>query len=263
MSSTPLARLRNAARRHLLDRGARPAPDAGRRQFFRRAGAGAAGLIGTGLLLPDEAWAGVEERAAQAGITPGTVVDARGRRVRNPSGFEPFIGEIMIFGGNFAVKSYAMCNGQLMSIAQNSALFSILGTIYGGDGQSTFGLPNLQSRVPMHFGAGPGLSTRDIGEVGGTEQTTLNVLQMPVHEHPHSHNQPASSALGTVRSPSGNIPGSNAEPNFAPPTSSNATLSATTVNSANAGGSQPVGIMPPFLALNFQIALFGVFPSRS
>src|SRR5262245_7299612 len=96
---------------------------------------------------------------------------------------EAFIGTIMMFGGNFAPRGWAFCNGQLMSIAQNTALFSILGTTYGGDGVTTFALPNMQSRLPMHFGQGGGLSRRDLGEVGGTESVTLTVANMPAHNH--------------------------------------------------------------------------------
>ena len=256
MSSSPFARLRDAARRHLLDRGARPAPDAGRRQFFRRAGAGAAGIIGTGLLLPDEAWAGIEERAAEFGITPGTVVDAKGRPVRKASGAEPFIGEIMIFAGNFAVRNYALCNGQLLSIPQYTAVFSILGTEYGGNGQTTFALPNLQGRVPMHFGTGPGLSPRTLGQVGGVEQVTLGQNNLPAH----SHAQPAFNAPGTLRRTNNLIPAGNADGDrsYAPADSADGALAPVSI----AGASQPFSPIPPFLALNFQICLSGIFPSR-
>ncbi len=95
----------------------------------------------------------------------------------------PFIGEILMFGGNFAPRSWAFCDGQLLSIAQNTALFSILGTTYGGDGRVTFGLPELRGRVAMHPGSGPGLTTRGLGEKGGTETVTLNTTQIPAHNH--------------------------------------------------------------------------------
>src|SRR3954467_10025114 len=96
---------------------------------------------------------------------------------------EPFIGEVRMFGGNFAPRGWAFCNGQLLSISQNTALFSLLGTTYGGNGQTTFALPNLQGRVPMHVGQGPGLTNRTQGEVAGTETHTLNANEMPVHTH--------------------------------------------------------------------------------
>ena len=96
---------------------------------------------------------------------------------------EPFIGQIIIFAGNFAIRGYAMCNGQILPIAQNTALFSILGTTYGGNGQTTFALPDLRSRVPLHFGQGPGLSSYDLGQVGGTESVTITTNQMPAHFH--------------------------------------------------------------------------------
>src|SRR5262245_52307968 len=96
---------------------------------------------------------------------------------------EPFIGEIRIFGFNFAPVGWAACNGQLLSIAQNTALFSILGTVYGGDGQTTFGLPNLQGRAPMMWGQGPGLTARNIGEVTGTDNVTLLTTEIPAHNH--------------------------------------------------------------------------------
>src|ERR1700759_5675957 len=95
----------------------------------------------------------------------------------------PILGEIRMFAGNFAPRGYALCNGQLLSIAQNTALFSLLGTTYGGDGRTTFALPNLQSRVPIHMGQGPGLSPYVEGQQGGTEAVTLNITQMPIHNH--------------------------------------------------------------------------------
>src|SRR5687768_7076897 len=96
---------------------------------------------------------------------------------------EPFIGQIILFGGNFAIRGYALCNGQLLSIAQNTALFSILGTTYGGNGQTTFALPDLRGRAPLHWGQGPGLPNVSLGEVGGSTTQTLTVNQMPAHSH--------------------------------------------------------------------------------
>src|SRR5213083_1523824 len=113
---------------------------------------------------------------------------------------EPFIGEIVMFGGNFAPRGWAFCNGQLLAIAQNTALFSILGTTYGGDGQTTFALPDLRGRSPVHAGQGPGLSTYARGEQGGTEQVTLRAVELP----PHNHILYASKADATASSPGGN-----------------------------------------------------------
>src|SRR5262245_64766586 len=114
---------------------------------------------------------------------------------------EPFLGEIRMFGGNFAPRGWAFCNGQLLSIAQNTALFSLLGTTYGGDGQTTFALPNLQGRFAMHWGNASGLSPRTLGEVSGTESVTLLTSQLPAHTHPVA----AISADGNTESPVGAV----------------------------------------------------------
>ena len=263
MPSPPFGRLLEAARTHLLDRGARPAPDAGRRTFFRRAGAGALGVVGTGLLLPNEAWAATQERAAEFGITPGSVVDAQGRPVA-ARGAEPYLGEIMMCGWNFAARGWAFCNGQIMAISQNSALYSLLGTIYGGDGQSTFALPDLRGRFPTQFGSGNGLTPHDIGQRGGTESVTVTTAQMPAHQHAVTP-QPVAAAVGTLRSPVGNVPAADPEGEltYSPPSAGSGTFGGAAATTAMAGGSQPIQTMPPFLAINFQIALQGIFPSRS
>lgn len=245
-----------AAARRFFARGAAPAAPVDRRAFFRTAAGLGAGMAAGSLLLPDEAWAGVEERAARFGITPGTLVDAQGRPAgRTPMGAEPFIGEIMIFAGNFDVRGFALLNGQLLSIAQNTALFSILGTTYGGNGQTTFALPNLQGRFPMHFGQGPGLSPRSLGEQAGQETVTLLSSQMPAH----THNALASSAPGTTDAPSGAYP---ARPASSIPTYGGSPDVAMGAGGA-AGGGQPHDNMPPYLALNFQIAVQGIFPPRN
>ncbi len=247
--------LLDAARRFFA-RGAAPeAAPVDRRDFFRTAAGLGAGMAAGSLLLPDEAWAGVEERAARFGITPGTLVDAQGRALgRAPMGTDAFIAEIMIFGGNFAVRGYALCDGQLLSIAQNTALFALLGTTFGGNGQTTFGLPDLRGRFPMHFGQGPGLSPRSLGEAGGVETVPLLSSQMPAH----THNSLASSAPGTTDAPSGAYP--------ARPASSIPTYGTTPDVAMGAGGvaggGQPHENMPPYLVLNFQIALQGIFPPR-
>lgn len=165
----------------------------------------------------------------------------------------PFLGEISIFAGNFAPRGYAFCNGQLLAISQNDALFALIGTIYGGDGQSTFALPNLQGRVPVGQGQGAGLSNYVIGEQSGTETVTLIASQMPAHVHTVACN----SELGTSTEPLNSFWAASA--NLQPYTDQppNAAMFPTY------GGNQPHENMPPFLVLNFIIALEGVFPSRN
>ncbi len=166
---------------------------------------------------------------------------------------EGMIGEIRLFGGNFAPRSWARCDGQLLPISQNSALFSILGTSFGGDGRTTFGLPDLRGRVPVHVGNGPGLTDRRLGEKGGQETVTLTVNQMPNHNHQltvsgesPSTKQPSAgfAAVGEYYDPTGN-----------------ATAPANSIG--NTGGNQPVSTVQPFLAINYIICLQGIFPSRS
>ncbi len=169
---------------------------------------------------------------------------------------EPFIGEIKMGGWNFAPRGYAFCNGQLLSIAQNTALFSLLGTTYGGNGQTTFALPDLRGRVPLHWGQGPGLSNYVLGEVSGTETVTLTTQQMPQHNHQVA----ATSEEAGSKTPIGNLPGFSASPIY-----SNAAATGT-MNPAMigvAGGSQPHPNLQPFLAVTFVIALEGIFPSRN
>ena len=167
---------------------------------------------------------------------------------------EPFLGEIRMFGFNFAPRGWAFCNGQILPIAQNTALFSLLGTTYGGNGQTTFALPNLQGRVAIHFGQGAGLSNYDLGEVAGTETVTLTQNQLPAHGHAVN----ASNGDATATRPANRFPaGGGAYADSADGT----TMSPTMV--ANAGGSQPHSNIQPFLALNFCIALSGIFPSRN
>jgi microcystin-dependent protein len=169
---------------------------------------------------------------------------------------EPFLGEIRMFGFNFAPTGWASCNGQLLSIDQNTALFALVGTYYGGDGMSTFGLPDLQSRVAINQGQAPGLSYYDIGETGGAETITLTLPEMPEHTHAVG----ANGAAGTSDRPAGNVPAR---------TKASAYGSApdgTTMNAGmigNAGGSEPHQNLQPFLVVNFCIALQGIFPSRN
>jgi microcystin-dependent protein len=170
---------------------------------------------------------------------------------------EPFIAEIKIFAGNFAPRGYAFCDGQLLQISQNTALFSLIGTTYGGDGRTTCGLPNLQGRAPMHPGSGPGLTTRRLGERSGAEQVTLSQNQLPSHTHQlRAHGDDANSDR-----PESNVAADSGDPAFAP---SSSTLTAMASGAlASAGGSQPHTNMQPFLTLNFIIALVGLYPSRA
>jgi microcystin-dependent protein len=169
---------------------------------------------------------------------------------------EPFIGEIIMFGGNFAPRGWAFCQGQLLSIAQNTALFSILGTTYGGNGQTTFALPDMRGRYPMQPGQGPGLSPRTLGEQGGTETVTLISTQMPAHNHTLN----ASAEEAGAKNPNGMVLATTTAPAYI------ASPIDTTLNPAAigvAGGSQPHNNMSPFLCVNFLIALEGIFPSRN
>lgn len=163
----------------------------------------------------------------------------------------PFVGEIRIFAGNFAPVGWAFCDGSLLAIAENDALFNLIGTTYGGDGQSTFALPDLRSRVPVHMGSGLSLA-----QTGGEETVTLTVNQMPAHTHVPQ----ANSGTGTQTSPAGNVWANSANA----PYSANAPNAAMDPAAAGlAGGSQPHDNMIPFLAINFIISLFGIFPSQS
>lgn len=169
---------------------------------------------------------------------------------------DPFIAEIRIFAGNFAPRGHAFCNGQLLPLSQNSALFSILGTAFGGDGRTTVGLPNLQDRVPMHPGRGPGLTPRLLGERGGTPTETLSASQVP--DHDHSLN--AFSGLSQAN-PDSSV-GMGQTSLYATP-GTTVDLPAAAVGSAgNPSGAQSHTNEQPYLTLNFIIALVGTFPSR-
>jgi microcystin-dependent protein len=171
---------------------------------------------------------------------------------------DPFIAEIRVFPFNFAPRGWALCNGQLMPISQNTALFSLLGTTYGGDGRTTFALPNLQGQAPMQPGQGPGLSQRDLGETGGAQSVTLTTQQLPAH----SHSWMASAQPAQDRSPGGEtFARATGGDLYTTDTSAVVPLASNAVTSTTGG--QAHNNMQPYLTLNFCIALQGVYPPRS
>ena len=203
---------------------------------------------------------------------------------------EAFVGTILTFGFNFAPSQWALCNGQTMAISQNTALFSLLGTFYGGNGVSTFQLPNLQSRLPIGMGQGLGLSSYVIGQTAGTENVSLTIANMPSHTHAAtftpSGGGSVSVSVGAATTTAGNtaIPangsvlaanhaGQSSVNMYAPSgTATSVTLGGVTASGGGGGGTVtnaltgnniPVSIMNPYLAINFSIALFGIFPSRN
>jgi microcystin-dependent protein len=176
---------------------------------------------------------------------------------------DDFLASIKIFAGNFAPRGWAFCNGQLLSIAQNTALFSLLGTTYGGDGRTTFALPDLRGRAPIHFGQGPGLSDYSLGQTGGQETVTLLSSEMPVHTHSLSvsNTNGTSHVPLTVSSVAAPVDVNGDSVNGFSNNQPNMVLSPTTIG--NTGGSQAHENRPPYIALNYIIALQGIFPSRS
>ncbi|MGC3988449.1 MAG: tail fiber protein [Chthoniobacteraceae bacterium] len=170
---------------------------------------------------------------------------------------EPYIGEIRMFAGNFAPVDWAFCNGQLLAISDYDALYNLIGTTYGGDGVTTFALPNLQSRIPMHMGTGAG-STYVIGQASGTETVTLITSQIPAHTH-----IPQASTAGNAPAPASNVwaqPGNTTLTQYAPPPTTG-TMAANALGSA--GGSQPHDNLMPYTTISFIIALYGIYPSQS
>ena len=167
---------------------------------------------------------------------------------------DPFVAEIRIFPFNFPPTGWAFCNGQIMPISQNTALFALLGTVYGGDGKSTFALPNLQSSVPLHPGQGQGLSLYDLGQQGGAETVTLLESEIPFHTHTYG----VTEETGASNNPGNNAPGAGSAIYATP---NNLTQMAVQTLTP-AGGSLPHNNLMPYLALNFCIALQGVFPQR-
>ncbi|MBO9636240.1 MAG: phage tail protein [Chitinophagaceae bacterium] len=180
---------------------------------------------------------------------------------------QPYLGNVTVFAGNFAPVGWMFCNGQLLAISENDALFALIGTTYGGDGVTTFALPNFQSRVAVHQGTLSG-SPYIIGMVGGTENITLTINQMPAHNHPFvsaSGNIPASSSnSGNVATPQNNVPAV-APVNLYNPSGDGLGMGPGVANGSTgiAGGSLPVSILSPYLAMNYIIAVFGIFPVQS
>ena len=169
---------------------------------------------------------------------------------------EPYLAEIRMFGGNFAPRSWALCDGQILAIAQNQALFSLLGTTYGGDGRTTFALPDLRGRVPIGPGTGPGLSTRNLGQKVGDYQNVLNTNQMASHNH--AMVVEVNTGAGGESDPQTFLSAANI---YAEEATANAHLGG--VVQSNTGASTPVDNMAPYTGINYIICIQGLFPSRS
>ena len=175
---------------------------------------------------------------------------------------DPYVAEIKMFGGNFAPRGYALCNGQIMAISQNTALFSLLGTTYGGNGQTTFALPNMQGRAPVHQGNGSGIDPVSLGEMAGETSVTMNTSNLPQHTHPISGAVITSSNPGET--PASNTLFTNSAPNqlYANALGTGA-LNLAPQSITMAGGSQPHNNVQPYLAVTFIIAMEGIFPARN
>jgi microcystin-dependent protein len=182
---------------------------------------------------------------------------------------EGYISEIRMFAGNFAPRSWLFCNGSIQSIAQNTALFALLGTTFGGDGQTTFALPDLRSRIPIHTGQGSGLSAYQLGQMGGTESNTLIAANVSGHTHGVTGNAGIVTASGDGQTPVAvnNFPANNGETIYAAATDNSAlapaSLAGVTVAPQTPSGSAPIGNLQPYLAMNFIICVEGIFPSRN
>lgn len=170
---------------------------------------------------------------------------------------EPFLGEIRMFAGNFAPRGWALCEGQLLAVSQNDALFALLGTIYGGDGRTTFGLPDMRGRLPVHTGQGPGLSSRQLGSRAGAERVTVTTNQLPTHTHPME----VSADISTSSNPGSNVTARPTGVDLYVDDAPDTDLSSSAITTVG-GGQQHDNVMP-FLAINFIIALSGIFPSRN
>lgn len=175
---------------------------------------------------------------------------------------EDYLAQIIMFAGNFAPRNWAYCQGQLLAIAQNQALFSLLGTTYGGDGRTTFALPNFIGRSPVGIGTGPGLSNISLGENGGSASLTLTINQIPAHTHTGSFNIAATNATPNSDEPEGSIPSAGSAM-FTPASNGSGNLGGVTCGSNPTGGGQSLNLRQPYLVMNFIICLQGLFPSRN
>lgn len=174
---------------------------------------------------------------------------------------EAYIGEVRIFAGNFAPRGWALCDGQLLAISQNTALFSLIGTMYGGDGRTTFALPDLRGRVVVHPGQGLGLTRRQIGEKGGSETNTLTIAQIPAHSHTASATNPVFNDEANTDDPTGKYPAVSGENMYSDQTTGDGAIPEISIG--NTGGGQAVNNMQPFLGINYIICLQGIFPPRN
>lgn len=177
---------------------------------------------------------------------------------------EPYLAQIIMFGGNFAPRGWAFCNGQLLAISQYSAVFSLIGTYYGGDGRTTFGLPDLRGRAPISSGTGPGLTPHQIGSRGGTETNTLTIANLPTHNHAVALQ--AETAAGTTANPSNALLAisTNQDRIYSPPDPADQIpMHPDSIAQQNVGGGQQVNNMMPYQVVNYIICLQGIFPSRS
>jgi len=170
---------------------------------------------------------------------------------------QPYVGEIRMFAGSFPPVGWSMCDGQPVPISQNDTLFILLGTMYGGDGESTFNLPNMVSRIPMHFGTGPDGVTYQIAEAAGVESVTLTTQQIPSHNHAFL----GSTTAATLTSPSSNLVATSAQTDYLTIATASVAMNASSISPV--GGSQPHENLQPFLCVSFIISLFGIFPSQT
>lgn len=171
---------------------------------------------------------------------------------------EPFVGEIRMFAGTFSPRGWAFCDGQLIAVHQNDALFSLLGTIYGGDGRTTFGLPDMRGRIPVHAGTGPGLSPHAIGAKSGAQTVTLSTFNIPSHNHEYY----ASTAEATTKSPTDNVVANGVGTDFYKAEAPNSVMASASINQAGGTPNAAHTNMMPALCVNFIISLFGIYPSR-
>ncbi|WP_082462682.1 phage tail protein [Sphingobium sp. Leaf26] len=200
----------------------------------------------------------LKSKIVAASIALAGLVSATAPQQAAAQASEPFLGQLALLPYNFCPRGWADASGQILSIAQNTALFSLLGTTYGGNGQTTFALPDLRGRAPIGQGSGPGLAQHDLGEVAGEESTTITILNMPAHTHTiRATNEP-----GNKGGPGAKLLASDATVNKYSDTANAPNVSMNPQMVTPSGGSQPISIRDPYLALRWCIALQGIFPSR-